>query len=306
MRTGKYTAILVCLGVAVLAIRCKTQSPQNTVTKNFPKFYQEGHRGTRGLMPENTIAAMCKALEVGANVLELDVHISRDKQVIVTHDPYINPDFSLLPNGQEIPKEDGRKYLVYQMDYAQIRKFDVGLKPYPAYPQQKKMASYIPLLGELIDSVDAFARKNKLAKPIYNIEIKANTQKDGEYQPAPAELVKLVMGVVKQKKIEGRYYVQSFDVRPLQEIHKNYPEVVIGFLTGSKSTFDQNMSHLGFLPTIYSPAYQLATPELVKQCHQKGITFIPWTVNTLAEMKAMKAMQVDGIITDYPNLFAQL
>src|SRR5690606_34944475 len=98
-------------------------------------------------------------------------HISRDKQVVVAHDPYINPKFSLLPNGEEIPAEEARKYLLYNMDYVDIRKFDVGSKYYSTYPEQEKMQVHIPLLGELIDAVEAFTSENDYPEVIYNIEI---------------------------------------------------------------------------------------------------------------------------------------
>ena len=285
---------------------CATQASKLATPKGFPAFLQEGHRGTRGLMPENTAPAMRKALDVGANVLEIDVHISHDKQVVVAHDPYINRNFSLLPNGQEIPKEDAQKYLLFQMNYEEIRKFDVGTKIYPAYAKQQKMAAYIPLLSELIDSVEQYTKTKKLTKPIYNIEIKSHPEYDGTYQPAPAELVKLVMTEVTRKKIDNRFYVQSFDIRQLQEMRRQYPHVVLGFLTNDKSNFNENIAKIGFKPHIYSPQYKIATPELVQQCHAAGIKIIPWTVNTLEEIRVLKAMQVDGIITDYPDLFSSL
>src|SRR5690606_32370265 len=91
--------------------------------KSFPKFFKEGHRGARGLMPENTIAAMKRAIDEGANVLEVDVQISRDKHVVIAHDPYVNRIFSLMPDGSEIPESDARQHILYQMDYADIRQF---------------------------------------------------------------------------------------------------------------------------------------------------------------------------------------
>ncbi|MBF9255452.1 glycerophosphodiester phosphodiesterase [Pontibacter sp. 172403-2] len=275
--------------------------------EHFPDFYKEGHRGTRGLMPENTIPAMKKAVDVGANVLEMDVQISKDGQVMVAHDPYINRNFALLPDGGEIPEEDARRYILHQMDYADIRRFDVGSKYYSSFPEQKKMPAYIPLLGELIDSVEQYTAAKGLPDVIYNIEIKANPEYDGVYQPEPQELIRLVMDVVNKKQLDNRFYIQSFDVRQIQEVHRQYPQVVIGFLTSdNKASFEDNIRKIGFAPQIYSPAYKLATSSLIEKCHEQGIKFVPWTVNTLEEMKELKAMGVDGIITDYPNLFSRL
>ncbi|WP_202621819.1 glycerophosphodiester phosphodiesterase family protein [Pontibacter russatus] len=224
------------------------------MAEEFPAFYIEGHRGTRGLMPENTIPSMKKAVDVGANVLEVDVQISKDGQVMVAHDPKLNPEITLLPNGEEITKEDADKYILHQMDYADIRKFDVGSKVNPAFPQQQKLKAYIPLLGELIDSVEQYAAAKGLPPVIYNIEIKADPAKDGVYQPAPAELVKRVMDVVHEKKIGSRFYLQSFDIRQIQEAHRQYPQVVTGFLTSDKNaSLEENLRRIGFLPDIYSP-----------------------------------------------------
>lgn len=289
-------------------IGCKTlDSNDGRIPETFPEFYKEGHRGARGLMPENTIPSMKKAIDEGANVIELDVHISKDKEVVVAHDPYINRIFSLLPDGSEIPEEDSRKYLIYQMEYPQIRKFDVGSRFHEKFSDQEKMETYIPLLSELIDSVEAYIAEKDLPEIIYNIEIKANTKKDGEYQPAPEEYVELVMEVVKNSSIRDRFYVQSFDIRQLQEVKKNYPEVVIGFLTSDReASFEENIEKIGFDPDIYSPNYKMATEELIQKTHNNNMKFIPWTVNTSEDMDRLIKMQVDGIITDYPNILTEV
>jgi glycerophosphoryl diester phosphodiesterase len=274
---------------------------------HFPSFYKEGHRGSRGFMPENTIPSMKKAIEDGANIIEVDIQISRDKKVMVAHDAHINRQISLLPDGGEIPEADARKYILHQMPYDSIRKFDVGSKDHPDFPQQKKIETYIPLFGELIDSVEQYITEKEISPVIYNIEIKANVKEDGNFQPAPEELIRLVMDVVKSKHIENRFYIQSFDIRQIQEVHKNYPGVVTGFLTSNKElSLEDNLKNIGFVPQIYSPQYKLATATLIEQAHEKGMKFVPWTVNTIEDMKALREMGVDGIITDYPNLFAEL
>lgn len=304
----KYTLLYCLTCLSFLNAGCKTKSPVAVMQKTFPAFYKEGHRGARGLMPENTIPAMRKAVDLGVNILEVDVYISKDQQVVIAHDPYVNPNYMLLPTGAEIQKEEAKKYVLHQMNYAEIRAFDVGSKFYPAFPQQQKLKTYMPLLGELIDSIDAYTAAKKLPSVIYNIEIKANPQYDGVYQPEPTTLVKRVMEVVNSRKLPtSRFYIQSFDVRQIQEVHQSYPEVIIGFLTDKKDvTFEENLEKIGFQPHIYSPQYKLITAELIQKCHARGMKCVPWTVNDLIEMKTLQALGVDGIITDYPNLFSQL
>ncbi len=258
-------------------------------------------------MPENTVPSMRKALDMGANVLEVDIQVSRDKQVVVAHDPHINHHITLSPDGEEISEEQAKQYVLYQMPYAEIRKFDVGSKYHTGFPEQKKLQTYMPLLGELIDSVEQYTAAKGLAPVIYNIEVKADPSRDGVYQPEPEEYIRLVLDVVKQREIEGRFYIQSFDVRQIQQVRQQSPGITTALLTGDgKVTFSKNIEKVGFIPQIYSPHYSLVTEELVKECHTQGMRLVPWTVNSLEEMKKLKAMGVDGIITDYPHLLNQL
>jgi glycerophosphoryl diester phosphodiesterase len=269
----------------------------------YPSFFKVGHRGTRGLMPENTIPAMEKALTVGANTLELDVHISKDGQVLVYHDESFNPDYTSMPDGSDIPKTQRKKYTFYQMDYAAIRKFIIGRKDYPAYPQQQRIDCYTPLLGEMMDSVETFAKAHHLAAPYWLVEIKSKPATDGVEQPSPEEFVKTLLPVLDKQHLGKRLIVQSFDMRPLQVLHRVRPQLTLGFLTEDKSrSFDENLRDLGFTPAFYNPNYHLVTETLVKQCHEKKMLIEPWTVETPELISQMKALGVDGIITDYPNL----
>lgn len=293
---------VVLTGLSFSIISCRPYM-DTAVPKSFPSFYKEGHRGTRGLMPENTIPSMIKAIELGANVIEVDVYTSKDGKVIVTHDPYVNAEHSFAPGGKELTKEEAKKYVFHHMNYDEIRKFDVGSKYFKTYPQQKKIVTYIPLLGELIDSVELYIKTNNLPKVIYNIELKSSVKYDSIYNARPQELVDAVLEVVKSRDLNtSRYYIQSFDMRPLQYIKKKYPKIVIGFLTDNKkSTFEQNIKELGFSPHIYSPHYSLITSDLIKKAHDKNIKVVPWTVNTEEKVNELVNLGVDGIITDYPN-----
>lgn len=286
--------------LAVLLLSMLDMKAQDT----FPVFDKEGHRGCRGLMPENTVPAMKKAIDLGVNTLEMDVVISKDKQVVLSHDAYLNHQFSLTPDGKEFTKDDEQRYILYQMDYAEIRKFDVGSKGNPGFPRQQRIKAYKPLLGELIDSVEQYVAQ-KSAQPIrYNIETKSVEGHDGEWQPAPEEFVDLLVAVLKAKKITDRVVIQSFDKRTLQVLHKKYPDIKTAYLIGEdKLGLDGNLAALGFTPFIYSPHYKLVNAQLVQSCKEKGLKLIPWTPNTSTEIAQLKALGVDGIITDYPDLF---
>jgi glycerophosphoryl diester phosphodiesterase len=273
------------------------------ITLAQPALDRQGHRGARGLMPENTVPAMKKALDLGVTTLELDVVISKDKQAVVSHDSYMVADITTKPDGSTVTKAEEKSLNLYQMNYAGIQAFDVGRKPHPLFPKQQKMAAYKPLLSELIDSVEVYAKAKGMPQPRYNIEIKMSPQTDNVYHPAPAEFVDLVMTVINSRKLGKRFNIQSFDVRPLQVLHRQYPDVTLSYLTANSKMLTENLTTLGFTPAIYSPYYKTVTAELVKACHEQGMKIIPWTVNTKPEIDALVKVGVDGIITDYPDLF---
>lgn len=267
------------------------------------KLIKEGHRGCRGLMPENTITSMKKALDLGVDVLEVDVVISADNQVVVSHDPYMAAAFCLKPNGDTISVAEQKDIILYRIPYSEIKKYDVGSRSHAEFPQQQHFKAYKPLLAELIDSTDAYARHHGMPPPRYNIEIKSNPKTDGIHQPVPEVFVDLVLDVCRSKNIMQRMNIQSFDVRPLQAIRRIDPNIELAYLTANAKTIADNIKDLGFTPQIYSPHYKTVTRDAVMYCHKEGMRIIPWTVNTKPEIDALIELGVDGIITDYPNLF---
>lgn len=278
----------------------------NMVAK-YPSFIKIGHRGTRGMMPENTIPAMEKGISYGADMVEMDVHITKDGKVIVYHDDSFDPNYTLMPDGSEIDPKQRDKYIFYQMDYTDIRPFIIGIKKYKPYPLQQSVRTYTPLLGELVDSVDRYTKVNKLPKVYYLVEIKADEKTDGINQPAPDVFVKKVMEVLAPKKLGDRLIIQSFDKRQIKEVHRQYPNVATGFLIGdNKVSLEQHLQDLGFNPTFYNPHYGMVDAKLVQQCHDRHMLICPWTVNDMTEMKRLRELKVDGIITDFPNYFAEL
>ena len=269
-------------------------------------FDKQAHRGGRGLMPENTIASEKNAIDYNCT-LEMDLQMSKDRKIVVSHDAYFNSDFCLTPEGDTMSKKDGLSRLIYNMPYDSVAKYDVGLKPYPAFPKQKKIHAIKPLLRILIDSVEAYA-KEKHQVIHYNIEIKSNPKYDGKYYSTLEQYVDSAMKIILEKGIASQTMMQSFDVRALRMIHEKYPKVQTSFLVGAndKKTAQGYIDELGFKPSIFSPEFSLVTPELVTAFHEKHILVIPWTPDKLEEMQHLKDMGVDGEITDYPELFQQL
>jgi glycerophosphoryl diester phosphodiesterase len=285
---------------------CSSQKIQNTPLISGDKgFDKQGHRGCRGLMPENTWPAMRTAIDLGVTTLEMDVVITKDKKVVLSHEPWFSHEITTKPDGEHIREREERKFNINWMTYEQVKEFDVGMKPHPRFPKQQKMKAIKPLLSDLIDSISKDFMTRRRPFPYYNIETKTNPDFDGVFHPGPEEFVELLMAVIKEKKIEDYVIIQSFDFRTLQYLHQKYPSIATAMLIEGDDPrkLDDQIGALGFNPTIYSPAYQLVNNDLISKCHQKNIRIIPWTVNTKEEIDKLKAMGVDGIITDYPDLF---
>ena len=271
-------------------------------------FDFEGHRGCRGLMPENTIPAFIKAIDLHVTTLEMDAVITKDKQVIISHEPFFNHEITTKADGSFVNEKDEKSLNIYEMDYAQTQTFDVGSKPHPRFPGQQKLRVHKPRLADVIDSAESYTTLHSL-KPIqYNIETKSQPATDGIYHPKPDEFVELIMAVIKEKKVEERVIIQSFDIRTLQYLHEHYPTIKTAYLfePPSDKSFAERLKELGFIPTIYSPDHTTVTALLVKQCKELGIKLIPWTINDLDRMKELKQMGVDGMISDFPDLYAAL
>ncbi|WP_051408685.1 glycerophosphodiester phosphodiesterase family protein [Sediminibacterium sp. C3] len=274
------------------------------MNRNY-SFDWQGHRGARGLVPENTIPAMYKAIDLGATTLEMDVVITKDKQVLLSHEPFFNHEIASKPDGNAVTIQEEKQLNIFQMSYAATQRYDVGLRGNTRFPQQQKMAITKPLLLQVIDSADAYAKQQKKALPHYNIETKTQPSTDGIFHPDPKTFVDLLVSVIQNKKITNRVTIQSFDIRTLQYLHQQYPSIpAVLLIEGEdKRSLDQQLSELGFTPFAYSPHFSLVNAAMVADCKKQNMQLIPWTVNNLDEMKRLRKLGVNGIISDYPNLF---
>jgi len=270
------------------------------------KLDTQGHRGGRGIMPENSIPAMINAVKLGVKTLELDCVISKDNQVVVSHDTYMSADFMTKPDGSPVGKAEEKNLLIYTMPYDSVKLYDGGTKPHPQFPDQKKLKTYKPLLAELIDSVERYIKINHLKPVYYNLEIKSAPARDGIEHPQPEAFVKLVMDVLNKKKVAQKVTIQSFDTRPLLVLHQKYPKQTLSYLIANKDSFTDNITKLGFTPQVISPYYTLIDSNFVEQAHQAKVQVLPWTVNDEEGMKKMADLKVDSIISDFPDKLIKL
>ncbi len=257
-------------------------------------------------MPENTIPAFLKALDLGVTTLELDVVISKDQHVVVSHEPYFNAAFSTAPDGKPVEKKAQKELILYQMDYADIKRYDVGLRGNSAYPEQQKLKTYKPLLSEVIEQAEAHRKAKNLPSFSYNIEIKSEASEYNRSQPEPAAFCELVQAVLRKQLTPDRVVIQSFDFNVLKHWREQakaskYPDVRLAALVQNLRGPEANLKELGFTPAIYSPYYRLLTRDQITRLHEQGIGVIPWTVNQRDDMERLKKWGVDGLITDYPD-----
>ena len=298
-----FTGMVIFLFGCSPLTNMKSENQQNA-GQNQTRFDVQGHRGCRGLQPENTWAAMRHALNLHVTTLEMDVVITKDNKVVLSHEPWFSQEITTKPDGSFIEEKEEKAYNLYRMNYAEILRYDVGLKPHPRFPKQHKIKATKPLLEDIIDSVNLYMTTARRTFPFFNIETKTSPAGDGLYHPAPPEFVERLMAVVQAKKLADYVIIQSFDFRTLQYLHQHYPAVRTAMLIEDydKRTLQEQLTELGFTPSIYSPHYSLVTPKLLTACHRLGIKVIPWTVNEKQILDKLKEMGSDGVITDYPDL----
>ncbi len=265
----------------------------------------QGHRGCRGLRPENTLEAFLYALTFPIQTLEMDVCMSEDAQVVVSHEPYMNALFSSLPTGEIVRPSQTKVLNLYTMPYSLIRQYDVGKRGNRLFTNQIPMPAYKPLLQEVLEVCEKFCQIHHRTPIHYNIEIKSESKEYGISQPASVAVFCDTVFEKLQTIPAERIIVQSFDFAILQYCHTQiqqgiFPPVRLSALVNHEGV-KPSLAKLGFTPAIFSPYFKSLTQGKIALCHQKGMQVIPWTVNDPAAMLQLIQWKVDGLITDYPD-----
>ncbi len=283
------------------------QSRKTNSTLHIPaNFDWQGHRGARGLLPENTIPAFLKALAYPIRTLELDLAVSKDSQLLLSHEPWMSAAICSKPDSTPITEAEAPSLAIWGMTYAEVAQYDCGSRGNARFPVQQAMRVHKPLLKDMVAAVEAHCKANRLKPPFYNIEIKSRPEWDGKFTPEPKIFAQLLVDAIHSLGIQERACIQSFDVRALQAVHEIDSNLTTALLIENTDGLETNLEKLGFEPTIYSPYHALVNADLVKQVHNKGIQIIPWTVNDLPTMRSLIQLGVDGMITDYPNLIEKI
>ncbi|GAB3878379.1 hypothetical protein GCM10028824_40190 [Hymenobacter segetis] len=238
----------------------------------------------------------------------MDVVISADHQVVVSHEPWLNPAICLAPEGQIIENSPSPRFNLYQMPYTTIRRCDCGLRRHPAFPEQISEPAYKPLLSEVLAASEAFIRPAGHSSIRYAIEIKSSPADDNVFQPAPEEFLSLVLAEINKAQVAARTTVLCFDPRILRLVHQYQPDLATCLLLEADQPWDASIQELGFVPTTLGPDFTTVTAAAVQELRSRypGLRLVPWTVNQPSDMINLIALGVDGITTDYPNHFLTL
>ncbi|HEY0336236.1 MAG TPA: glycerophosphodiester phosphodiesterase [Burkholderiales bacterium] len=287
----------------------------------------QGHRGARGLLPENTLPAFSRALEIGVTTLELDCGVTKDGIVVVSHDPALNPDLTRDAHAVWIANSGPA---IWHLSYDELQRYDVGrLKAGTAYaqrfPQQHAVdGTRIPRLADVF----ALVQRSGNSTVRFNIETKISPLRPAE-TAEPAFFVSALLRVIRDAGMEQRVTVQSFDWRTLQIVQKEAPAIPTVYLSAEGTPPDNIERAFGSSPwgagfhvsrfggsiprtikaaggAVWSPYHNDLTREALNEAHALGLKVVPWTVNAQSDMRRLIEWGVDGIISDYPDLLLTL
>jgi glycerophosphoryl diester phosphodiesterase len=246
------------------------------------------------------VAGFIEAVKLGVDTLELDVVLSREGEVVVSHEAWMNADFCSKPDGEPVTPGEAKKFNLYRMTYEEIRTFDCGKRGNIHFPQQNKMSACKPLLVEVIRAVEDYTRLHDLPAVSYNIELKTEPERD-VFNPVAKMYAGTFFKNTGAALPEGRFQLQSFDVELLKAVRHQDSATKIGLLTEDHKSLKEKLSELGFQPWVYSPEFTMVDSRLVKEVHDLGMKLITWTVNEPKDIEKMVNLGVDGIISDYPE-----
>ncbi len=286
----------------LLIVLILTMSACKETPEDYGNIDWQGHRGARGAYPENTWPAFQYAIDQNMTTLEMDVVITQDEKVVVSHEPFLNHQICTDSAGNPISEGTAMNWNIYEMTYNELQQFDCGSLQNPNFPDQKSVSSSKPLLSDIINKTIAYCKETGKELPYMNVEVKYEEDMKGVFHPDIETFNKLVFEVLNREYPQEKWNIQSFDFNVLKQFREDYPKVALAALVFESADWEGQFEELGFTPEIYSPYFKLVTHEMVEALHEQGVKVIPWTVNDSTDVERLLKIEVDGIITDYPQL----
>ncbi|MFM9984794.1 MAG: glycerophosphodiester phosphodiesterase family protein [Flavobacteriales bacterium] len=268
-----------------------------------------GHRGCRGMWPENSLKAFEVALELGLEAIELDVVLTGTGDLLVSHDPFMHHEICSHPDRSEVTPDEEMSLNIFRMSTTQAQTYRCGMRPHPRFPEQIQFECHKPTLLETVNYVhELLSKKNKSTNEIlWNIEIKSQPQWDDIYHPAPDEYVRRFLLQFVHLQIDDHCVIQSFDPRILEQLHIQAPNLRLVLLNeDATKTAESKLRELSFKPFGFSPNFTLIDESVVAYCITNKIELIAWTVNEKKDLEKMQQLGVKHIITDYPERALEL
>ena len=253
-----------------------------------------GHRGFRGVFPENTLVGFQKALQLPIDGIELDVVVNKDHELVISHDPFFQKEFCLDSTGAKITNE--KDYNIYKLSQEEIMKFDCGSQQNPKFDEQQLISQYKPLWREFKEL------KELDSSHIILFEIKSVKADYGKSQPFPDEYAKLVVDELADYPFRPNIIIMSFDPAILNEIHKISDEYRMVLLTYKPiNSIKPSLKKLSFIPYAFGMFHPTINRKVIDQLHTLGLKCLAWTVNDQKIADRLHEIKVDALITDYPD-----
>jgi glycerophosphoryl diester phosphodiesterase len=295
-----------CIGMLIFSF---CSAPQIKNNEQSIELDLQGHRGARGLFPENTLPAFKAAMDIGVNTLELDTVLTKDKQLIIHHDTNLNPEICIWTNGSKVEAIPVKNFTV-----SELKELDCGALKNKRFPEQAIVpGTKLSTLKEFFMYVKEYERENKISRPfLFNIETKIN-EKNYTNEDI-SDYARIMVKTIEEAGVVKRSTVQSFVLEVLPEVKKLNPEITTSALFAPSKT-DYFLLKIGssapgnaiiektklLKAEIISPYYEYVNPEFVRASRKSKIKVIPWTVNDEQVMRKLILDGVDGLISDYPN-----
>ena len=268
-----------------------TLSFTNLMSQKTVEYF--GHRGCRGLYPENTINGFKKAIDLGVDGIEWDVVVNKDNQLVISHEPYIDSNYCIKTNGDKIISETN----IYKMSLRDVKMYDCGIKGNKYFPDQEKISETKPSFKEAERELIDF--KGKIL-----FEIKSKSSHYGTYQPHPKEYAKIIYNETKNSFLLNQIIFMSFDpeiLNELQKLHSKSKFILLGY--NPLVSYNKLISYLKFKPFAIGLNYAIIYTKTLLAAHKDNIKVYAWTVNDKEKGEQLIEKGIDGIITDFPNYF---